>query len=298
MAIGRCLGGAGKFVCLVVLLALVAGTYLLLSDGEDSGYPATDETVLTAEPEFATSQPSITRDTQQMPTDQSGGAPANLPQLLEQPAEAVLAIDDGPSDVVVVAGADFVTLPPHTIRWSYNDEGDNPPNRKDFNGTDLSYVDLAGADLRGANFEHSTLRYADLREANLQDAVFGWTNFENTDMRGATLSGATMAPPVSFHGADLRGADLRSIDFSCQDCAAMSQLMTSLLNGADLRGVNFGWTIIADSVFDSTDLRGADLSTTTGRPKSLRGALYDHRTRLPDSIDPSDWQMIYVQDED
>lgn len=59
----------------------------------------------------------------------------------------------------------------------------------------------------------------------------------------------------------------------------------------------FSWTMIAGSVFDGADLRGADLSTAVGRPDSLRGALYDQHTRLPGiggEIDPQEWQMIFV----
>ena len=205
----------------------------------------------------------------------------------------------------------LVTLRPGTERWRYGDTDGPALSSHDFRNADLEYVDLSNGDLRAANFKDADLTFADLRGANLESAVFDGTVLQSTDLRRAVLRSATMEPPVRFWQADLRGADLRKADFTCRTCAAQGLAVSTIghahLNEADLRGVNFGQTIIGESVFDGADLRGADLSETIWVPStnSLRGALYDRHTRLPRcpptpscKFNPDDWGMIYVPDED
>lgn len=197
--------------------------------------------------------------------------------------------------------AAFVTLPADSTRWRYSDATHPTLSGEDFGGADLRFVDLSNANLQGANFKDAQLDFADLRHADLQGAAFDRTQLVRTDLREAMLRGATMTPPVNIHGADLRGADLRDVRFPFQYDRAgemtLSGITSTRLDDADLRGVVFSWTMIAGSVFDGADLRGADLSTAVGRPDSLRGALYDQHTRLPGiggEIDPQEWQMISV----
>ena len=217
----------------------------------------------------------------------------------------------GPTEQQVAEPAVLVTLPPGTERWRYSDADGPALSGHDFQGADLEYVDLSNADLRAANFKDADLRFADLRGANLEDAVFDGTVLLSADLRRAVLRNATIEPPARFEAADLRGADLRNADFSCRTCTARSRRASTIgqahLNEADLRGVNFGWTTVAYSVFDGADLRGADLSETVWIPStnSLRGALYDRHTRLPPcpptpscKFNPDDWGMIYVPEED
>lgn len=197
--------------------------------------------------------------------------------------------------------AAFVTLPADSTRWRYSDATHPTLSGEDFGGADLRFVDLSNANLQGANFKDAQLDFADLRHADLQGAVFDRTQLVRTDLREAVFHGATMTPPVNIHGADLRGADLRDVRFPSSTTVpakmTLSGITSTRLDDADLRGVVFSWTMIAGSVFDGADLRGADLSTAVGRPDSLRGALYDQHTRLPGiggEIDPHEWQMIFV----
>ena len=218
----------------------------------------------------------------------------------------------GPTEQQVVGPAAFVTLPPGTERWRYGDT-DGPLSGHDFRGADLKYVDLSNADLRAVNFKDADLTSADLRGANLEGAVFDDTDLKSADLRRAVLRNATIEPPARFEeAADLRGADLRNADFTCRTCtvqwSAVSTIGHAHLDDADLRGVNFGRTVIAYSAFDGADLRGADLSETTWifSTNSLRGALYDRHTRLPRcpetlrscEFNPDDQGMIYVPEED
>ena len=98
--------------------------------------------------------------------------------------------------------------------------------------------------------------------------------------------------------ADLRGADLRDARLSCSGCRRSTLLSKANLSGADLRGAHFGRSLIADSLFNEADLRGANLAEIWGLPGSMRGALYDRHTRLPKEIDPDKWHMIYVPEND
>ena len=181
------------------------------------------------------------------------------------------------------------------IRWRYG-KGDRLDLRgKDLAGADLDYVDLANADLREANLKDTGLQGADLRGANLQGAIIEGTYLQGVDLREAILS-ETDIGPVNVSSADLRAADLRGARLACRDCGVWSTAMSSNFSRADLRGLDFGYTRIDSSVFDEADLRGADLGSTRGKPLSLRGAMYDDRTRFPDNIDPVAWDMVLVGD--
>ena len=179
-------------------------------------------------------------------------------------------------------------------RWRFEDPHFPDLKGRDFRQADLTRVDLADADLRGANLEGAVLRMADLRSANLQGAVIKKTVFSSSDLRDAVLRETEMEPPINLMGADLRGADLRRARLGCQDCSFMSPMLFANLNGADLRGTQFGRSHISRAVFEEADLRGANLAATRGLPASLRGALYDRDTRLPEGIDPEQWNMVYV----
>ena len=182
-------------------------------------------------------------------------------------------------------------------RWRYHDAGEGALSGKDLSG-ELRCADLSMADLRGARIEDAILDFSDLREANFQDAVVSSTQFRYANLRGAVLRGAKFEPPVHFGSADLRCADLRGVTFPTwypkPDWVHSSTFDEVRFDGADLRGVGFNRALIFGAVFDEADLRGANLADTIPLPKSMRGALYDRHTRLPDWIDPKEWQMIYV----
>lgn len=184
----------------------------------------------------------------------------------------------------------------HLERWRYGDLGDQDLRGKDFSNADLGFVDLAHADLAGAKLDGADLRYASLQEANLEDVTMKKSYLASADLRESVLRGARMGP-VNLIGADLRGADLRDVQFACPDCSTWSTVFFANLEGADLRGADFGRSMIHDSVFEKADLRGANLADARGVPRSLRGAVYNRDTRLPErpvKIDPEEWEMIYA----
>ena len=182
-------------------------------------------------------------------------------------------------------------------RWRYDEEARPDLRGRDFGDADLGFVDLANADLRRADLEDANLNRANLSGANLQEAVIKRTYLYGTVMRNAVLRGTEIGP-ANISAADLQEADLRDLRISCRNCSTQSLLMSSNFNGADLRKAHLGASNIHRSAFDGADLRGANLAETEGVPRSLRGALYNRHTRLPEHIDPEKWGMIYVADDD
>ena len=310
--LGKWLAGS-----LVLLLGMAAG-YWSLRNGES----ATLETHASD-----TALPSAASPEQREPLAPDATSRESPPQPRRRPAQLGAAVEAGqnaaprttspppagPTEQQVVEPAALAPPPPGTERWRYGDTDGPALSSHDFRSADLEYVDLSNGDLRAANFRDADLAFADLRGANLEGAVFDDTDLKSADLRRAVLRNATMEPPVRFEqAADLRGADLRNADFTCRTCTAQWSAVSTIghahLDDADLRGVNFGRTVIAYSAFDGADLRGADLSETIWivSTNSLRGALYDRHTRLPRcpptlrscEFNPDDWGMIYVPDED
>lgn len=313
--LGKWLAGS-----LALLLGMAAG-YWSLTNGESTA-PDTHA----ADPALPS---PMTPDQAELPTSRVASRDSRpeaqpQPRLAQEPLATL--VEAGPFKERQAAAANaaqrphhqegaeppaFITLPPGTERWRYDDADGLALPGQDFRGADLEYVDLSHADLRRGNFKDADLTFADLRGANLRDALFENTTIQQADFRGAVLRGATIEAPMGFRTADLRRADLRDADFSCRKCTDqvgyMSHIAHSLLNDADLRGVDFGHTLIAESTLDGADLRGADLSRTLWSPvNSLRGARYDRHTRLPPcppkdqpcEFKPEDWGMIYTPEED
>ena len=182
-------------------------------------------------------------------------------------------------------------------RWRYVDVARPDLRGRDWGDAELGFVDLANADLRRANMEGADLNRANLAGANLQGAIVKRTYLYGTVLRDAVLRGTEMGP-ANISAADLRGADLRDVRIVCRDCSTQSLLMSSNFNGANLRGAHLGSSNIHRSAFERADLRGANFAETEGVPKSLREALYNRHTRLPERIDPEEWEMVYVPDDD
>ena len=310
--LGKWLAGS-----LALLLGMAAG-YWSLRNGESTapGTHAADAAVpmpVTPGQGEPTSQ-AVSRDSRPEAQPQTRLAQEPLATLVEadpfkEHRAAAVTAAKVPDHQEGAEATAFITLPPGAERWRYDADSLALPGQ-DFRGADLEYVDLSHADLRRGNFKDADLAFADLRGSNLRDALFENTTIQQVDLRGAVLQGATIEAPMGFRTADLRRADLRDADFSCRKCTDqvgyLSHIAHSLLNDADLRGVDFGHTLIVESTFDGTDLRGADLSRTLWSPtNSLRGARYDRHTRLPDCLPkdqpcefkPEDWGMIYVPDD-
>jgi len=151
-------------------------------------------------------------------------------------------------------------------------------------------ADLSGADLRGISLGNTILQQTNLRGANLAHAWLKGTNLRRTDLRGANLIDAVL------HSADLRDARLDGAIFSSADLRR-ANLSRARLAGADFRSWPAGafpssvremkrladqnWTdllgreeppdrtmgsygILRSKKRGGTDLRGANLSNTTG----------------------------------
>ena len=223
-----------------------------------------------------------------------------------------VTLDDGPLSPLGIPDAGLLSKPEKSEkkvenrarswwddveRWRYAEEARPDLRGRDFRDADLGFVDLANADLRRADLEDANLNRANLSGANLQEAVIKRTYLYGTVMRNAVLRGTEIGP-ANISVADLQEADLRDLHIGCRNCSTQSLLMSSNFNGADLRKAHLGASNIHRSAFDGADLRGANLAETEGVPRSLRGALYNRHTQLPEHIDPEKWGMIYVPDDD
>jgi hypothetical protein len=146
---------------------------------------------------------------------------------------------------------------------------------------DLRGVDLHDRDLSGLFLTEKDLRGANLRGVNLSDArIAGGSldeaDFNSADLRRAKFVLGSLDQQVGLTGADFTGADLRGARFQ-----------------ADIR----------KAVFDSADLRGADLRRTLavhphpddvtqdaveGEAAIFDGARYDGTTKWPESVNPEE----------
>lgn len=178
-------------------------------------------------------------------------------------------------------------------RWRIHDANGGDLRRGDWAGADLARVDLSNTDLRGADLTGAKLLGASLRSADLADATLAGAVMLGADLRAANLPEVQLGP-MNIGAADLREANLRGARLASPDPGAASTAMSSDFSRADLRDFDFGSTRIDDAVFDNADLRGANLADIRGRPRSLLGAQYDDKTRLPRRIDPVAWRMVKI----
>jgi len=99
----------------------------------------------------------------------------------------------------------------------------------------LSY---SGAQLTSRDFSGQNLQTAEFATANLV-----LTNFTDADLRGAIFSSSNMTQ-ANLHGADVSYGMADKVNFT----------------GADLSEAVFVETIMLRSIFDETDITGADFS--------------------------------------
>ena len=164
---------------------------------------------------------------------------------------------------------------------------------KDLAGGNFRGGDLTSADLRGANLKDADFSDANLSGANLEDAVFDSTNLRRAKLRDVSLLGVEI-DGINMASADFSGADLRGARLSCDECGLRSDARGATFAGADMRGLEFGRTVVHKAILDGADLRGANMALAHGTPMSMRGALYDMSTRLPPSVRPELRLMEFV----
>lgn len=145
------------------------------------------------------------------------------------------------------------------------------------------FFDLSGTDLRGANLVGLHLEYGDLSGANLAD----------TDLQGAQLRGAHL------EHADLREAHLRA---ACLEGASLAEaclkgttlqganLSGSFLRGADLEGAHLRRANLESANVEAAHFEGAYLVNANLKGISLKKAIGDAATWLPDNVPrPEHW---------
>lgn len=165
---------------------------------------------------------------------------------------------------------------------------------KNLVGADFRGDDMTNADLRGANLTDADFSGANLSGANLEEAVFDSTNLHRANLRDASLSGVEI-DGINMASVDFSRADLRGARLSCDGCGLRSDARGANFAGADLRGLDFGRTVIHQASLDGADLRGANMALAHGTPRSMRGALYDKNTRFPPPIRPEAQKMSLVE---
>lgn len=171
---------------------------------------------------------------------------------------------------------------------------------RDLAGSEVQEADFKCADLRDATLAGAELIRGDLRGADLTGADLQGADLRHADLRHVTALGADMAE-ARLTSADLREADLRDVTFRCPDCPA-ERVHASFwwvnLQGADLRGADFGRSDLGLANLQQADLRGANLSQVLrlGTPPDhalLRAAIYDASTKLPPNFDPASRGMLF-----
>jgi len=191
----------------------------------------------------------------------------------------------------------------------------------DLHGTDLrganlfnanlQGVNLYGANLQGVNLAQANLQEADLRGADLQGAILTNTILTRADLFRADLSKARLwvtdlrqatLQRTDLRGASLDGADLRGADLALADLGGASLRRAVVLGRGSLeitftkpnmkafvlgRGDRKGevGTNLSGVSFHEANLKGADLSETTGLTKEqIQSAIIDEKTQLPEDL--------------
>ncbi len=126
-------------------------------------------------------------------------------------------------------------------------------------GVDLSGLDLSGANLEGALMESARLEGTGLSGANLKRAVLAHATLRGTTLTGASLQGANLGA-ADLHEAQLDGADLSGVILAKARLAKVS-MREALLHRANLM----------ETVFDDTDLSGAQMDRLSFIENDLRG---------------------------
>jgi len=153
------------------------------------------------------------------------------------------------------------------------------------NGSFMLQADLSGAVLTLCEMEQVVLQGANLENADLSQSNLKFSSFSLARARNVNLSGANLQG-VDFYRADLSQANFQSADLRHSKFIAMNAL---LRGEGSIRGADFS----------NARFEGADLYTVELRlARSLQGATYDDKTRLPVFFrkgDAEKWGMRHVK---
>jgi len=141
----------------------------------------------------------------------------------------------------------------------------DPSERPDLSGEDLSEMNLRGINLGEANLAEAELFHTDLADANLKMAML-----READLSGAKLSGAAL------YKADLEGAHLIETDLTSANLGSVrargADLRGATLHGADLTEAGLRGTNLTMADLTDTNLTRADLTEADLRSANLAGA--------------------------
>ena len=130
---------------------------------------------------------------------------------------------------------------------------------------DLSQADLRGLKLQKINLSSSNLKGCKLQFSNLTGANLEGANLSKSKLQESCLQSANM------QNCDLSGSGMLE-----------ANLQYTILEKANLEGVQFN----EDTLFNQTNLKGANLSSATGLSTAqLDQAITDKQTQLPDYLE-------------
>ena len=145
----------------------------------------------------------------------------------------------------------------------------NPGERPNLAGEDLSEMDLTGANLGEADLTDAELFQTDLTEANLKMAVLRGADLSGADLSGAALYKAELVDACLIE-ADLTGAGLGAADLRGADLRG-TKLRGADLNEADLSGANLNEADLTGSNLKQADITGANLRNANLAVTNLTG---------------------------
>ena len=152
---------------------------------------------------------------------------------------------------------------------------DNPEEKPNLSGANLSKADLNEADLSrsnlsGANFSKADLIEADLTRSNLKGANFSKADLSRGDLRSANIRGANLSNSFLM-GANLSWANLSKADLS-RALISGAKLIKADLNEADLNEADLSWANLSWADFSRSNLSGINLTKADLKEADLNGA--------------------------
>lgn len=164
----------------------------------------------------------------------------------------------------------------------------------DFRSSQLSYVEFDACDFTRANFESVTLDHSSFHKSILVE-----TNLKKTNLVSAQLQDLILKQ-VALDGANLTQANLAGADL--QNCTVQEVIWKSAnlshagLMNMDLKSANFELTMIAQTNFKGSDLRGANFVGAKGEGATWEGAKFNKKTQLPFSHeDALQFGMLFIK---
>lgn len=150
-------------------------------------------------------------------------------------------------------------------------------------------VFLRNRTLRFADLSESRLYAADMIGVDLRQATLSETKFQGANMGGAQLQGADMTF-AQLQGADMMFAQLQGAGMGSAQLQG-ANMGFAQLQGADMRGANIWKTGFEGTLFDLTDLRGADSEqppTPGAVQKLLENVPPDRRQGVEQALTPGE----------